>query len=844
MIVSPSWTPSSKMPLQAYPHHASPLLSIHRDQLYSQVAAWFGRSLAVTLAMVSIHLSFQQYLGGEEAAASNEMSMIFKSYWRNTFDASMYGSSAVLTLLFCSTFFALLYGSRRLGSHPLCVPALLLITRLHIFLVTLGLVPQRSFVSEQAGYFALHLDGLRDALLPSIGMPLTWPSQLLLRLVFEALQAAYMFRIVRTDIRATALIFAARFSVSASVGFVCDLLQRRSFLQSEAAAKQDYALANPAVDHNGGAERPFDTAPPSRSLSMTSFGGSTFSEPRPTLELDPSVVYNDTGVSVTRVVLKSSHTDEDAPLPVFEKAELHTRIINEGFTSYSMSLVSVSVRRGCFIVEVVMAKKPESIVKIDCLQALQTLQLEKHLKVGSKVSIRVEESQLGQVFKLGQDKRWDRISIAPPPTAFPQLSLALTPRAFLVEKRDQIVLRGRWSGPKLDEGSSLEAVFRGQALPVTSTPPCCDWGTGEEVKVVVSLAGIVQGRGRPHGSLDINVWSKPRANNSDGEDDDDLPALVVSTFSAVALPPGSHVALRELEGPLTCPQNRGLLKDLSLVLNSDDSQPPYVFSKVAQNLLQWGSTSHRPALVDLISMLLRSTDAAHQVPGVPDAWKQAQKQLTGATAVKEVRQSSTIAANIQMLMTGTDSQVPVSWTVSILIICLTRMMTQIIWRFGAASVEPYIVIYTAIPYFLHVLIHIAPSMLKDSNGLTARVLRAFQRHAGLVLLLHRHLVILWICFGLPHDLFSLKRLSPFNFNALYLTLRTTFHALEPIPVKVYLTQLLLVEAPVIFLFATTSRLDVQNLLLHLVRRFLAAAVTYGARQIVLQKIASSCKKKM
>lgn len=429
MIVSPSWTPSSKMPLQAYPHHASPLLSIHRDQLYSQVAAWFGRSLAVTLAMVSIHLSFQQYLGGEEAAASNEMSMIFKSYWRNTFDASMYGSSAVLTLLFCSTFFALLYGSRRLGSHPLCVPALLLITRLHIFLVTLGLVPQRSFVSEQAGYFALHLDGLRDALLPSIGMPLTWPSQLLLRLVFEALQAAYMFRIVRTDIRATALIFAARFSVSASVGFVCDLLQRRSFLQSEAAAKQDYALANPAVDHNGGAERPFDTAPPSRSLSMTSFGGSTFSEPRPTLELDPSVVYNDTGVSVTRVVLKSSHTDEDAPLPVFEKAELHTRIINEGFTSYSMSLVSVSVRRGCFIVEVVMAKKPESIVKIDCLQALQTLQLEKHLKVGSKVSIRVEESQLGQVFKLGQDKRWDRISIAPPPTAFPQLSLALTPRA-------------------------------------------------------------------------------------------------------------------------------------------------------------------------------------------------------------------------------------------------------------------------------------------------------------------------------------------------------------------------------------------------------------------------------
>ena len=82
---------------------------------------------------------------------------------------------------------------------------------------------------------------------------------------------------------------------------------------------------------------------------------------------------------------------------------------------------------------------------------------------------------------------------------------------------------------------------------------------------------------------------------------------------------------------------------------------------------------------------------------------------------------------------------------------------------------------------------------KGSDG-TTRAMRAFQQHTGLLVPLNRMDVLLWISFGLHHNVFTLQQSSPLSSNARHLALKATFtHALEPVPPRAYLVQALFIE---------------------------------------------------
>ena len=113
--------------------------------------------------------------------------------------------------------------------------------------------------------------------------------------------------------------------------------------------------------------------------------------------------------------------------------------------------------------------------------------------------------------------------------------------------------------------------------------------------------------------------------------------------------------------------------------------------------------------------------------------------------------------------------------------------------------------------------------------------------------LNRQVMVLGIIFGLPHYVFTLRRLKPLFFNTRHLVLRATFHALEPVSLRAYVVQALLFELPIIYLFSRASGLDVADSLFHLVLRGLVGAVIFYLRDIALRKItaaASSDKKKV
>lgn len=203
-----------------------------------------------------------------------------------------------------------------------------------------------------------------------------------------------------------------------------------------------------------------------------------------------------------------------------------------------------------------------------------------------------------QVYQLNSDGTWQRLtlSLSFPDTSHTKTPLVFTPRALAFDQAAcaKMVFRGKWTGPKLDDGASLEAVFCGQALPVTCTPLCCDWSPGEEIKVVLGLDKLDMTKS--FGSLKFNVWSRPVVTLDPSESagiETDVPAFIISTFTALVLPPGSAGAVDELDKILLFDQTQGLIGDLGHILDSDI---PQSYSQVTAKVSKWITSANCPAL--------------------------------------------------------------------------------------------------------------------------------------------------------------------------------------------------------------------------------------------------------
>ena len=92
------------------------------------------------------------------------------------------------------------------------------------------------------------------------------------------------------------------------------------------------------------------------------------------------------------------------------------------------------------------------------------------------------------------------------------------------------------------------------------------------------------------------------------------------------------------------------------------------------------------------------------------------------------------------------------WTIVVSVLCLLRIF-QLTWQ-QPLGLELLTLTYSSSPYFLHVLSHFVLLRSRDSRGVAARAMRAYQRHASLLMQLNRQAMVLGIIFGLPHDVFT------------------------------------------------------------------------------------------
>ena len=799
------------------------------------------------IGMVKVMVaSSKEGLFGDAAA---QVQLAITHYWDKTFHS--YGHLKLATVFFFGVYFSLLQ-FKQLKQNALCVPLLILLFHPHVILLCFKGPFDIQPATNQTSTLSLAIDALMLVVIPSMGLPLVWTSQIILCLCLEALQSVYSYRILKMDLMQTSRLLAIRFVTSASIGLVSDFLRRRSFFggnpvstsgcSSEiplTALRNEGIRTEPALassdENENELEAPDAEAPiidlrhsPLSPLSRASSAqGSSLlfshGSPSPYPEVFRAM----------RVVVKTNHMDEDdAPLPVFDKAELHESFLSDAGSAYSMTLIEVTVRRGCFIVELDLARLGSSDFDMDCLATLEKLKLEKQLRPNARVSVNVGNSQPNLLFELSSDGTWTRLAVSSPPPS--QSSLALTPTVFAFDGAccSKVVLRGKWGGPKLNETSSLEAVIGGKAVPVTCTPLCSDWSPGEDMKLVVDLSSVQ--RSRPYGSLKFNVWSKPTATEGG-----DLPAVFMSTVTALVLPSSSKDAVEELDRLLLSRQSQGLVTDLGIIL---DGNIPRGFSHGTTKIIKWATSANCPALSDLISKLLHQAiqQSSKRPASVPDGWMAAQKSLTtkgsgigsspaGApsSASTTHRPSSSPISGLSPKLTPKvapskhgfvavanwdQASVNISWTASISILSILWFSSQIpnlSIKDGSLSMALWTLFSAFGPYYLHVANHIFLSRTGSAEGAMARVARGFQRHAGLILHLARY-VLVFFSMAL-----GVKRLNIFGFqssfnrgfhyhNARLLTFKAVLVAMEPIPWRHNIIQALLLEYPSVFIFSKRS----------------------------------------
>ena len=293
-------------------------------------------------------------------------------------------------------------------------------------------------------------------------------------------------------------------------------------------------------------------------------------------------------------------------------------------TLLGANVVSLSIRQGCIIAEAqLILHNAEN--SSDNLKLIRDLVNHLHLEKESwdhaepmEVRVHTKDTtglQSSAIFAFKDtSESWELISSNVNSSLVRSVRLSLTFRTLVMSivKDHSPKILGIWDGPPPPNGSSIEAVIGGLAVPVSCFPESfANWCQGTEIKLTVDLAHLSSEDG---GVMTINIWS-PETNKRSPETNKRSPHFILATARLLLLPLGSQGVVAELRHVLSqasasSPSRpfgtfEGLVEDIGLTLCSRrtfsstqqlDPNTLKLLINTAEAVMKWAVDSHCPSL--------------------------------------------------------------------------------------------------------------------------------------------------------------------------------------------------------------------------------------------------------
>ena len=641
----------------------------------------------------------------------------------------------------------------------------ILAERLYHILFLLGLLEWTAIAQE-----FLTLDGtasvavfqtVLSAVAPSLGIPLTFHSQLMLRIGSEIIEAALMYKVsilygpLNVSIWMHLL---TRILLSLSTGLVIDVIRRQAFLNSITGSKV------PLSDQT---ER--DTS----SLPVRPHLAKTYSA-----SLPPS----------KHITLKSSpHRIQvmEESIPSYNHAALARRIKAHHPETYKLYL---RIREGCLVFDTVISSTGKSPFEV--LDLIKELHPESHMDsfespMMLRAYVRGPAGEMISDVYAYQNEEWSKteeLDSSIPSKSVADLSLSLDPVICLSNGERTKRLVGMWDGPPPPTDSWVEAVIRGQPLKFSCFPDPSSWTKGTEIKITLFLDEAHPDEG---GIIDINVWSPP----AQLETNPSLPQLLVISSRMLLLPSGSDSAVHELAqlfsqagGSPSQPWGtlKGLTDEISLILwaSSDASNldPDLVpaYQKAARTLIQWANDCNCLSLKQVItkaSKNIKMNRLAFILGPFASALSGPWKYYPPSPAWISLFGTSLIMASIVKLLYS----------------------ESIGFEFAAN-------LWMAVSYLVCILVQTVASRQSSSSSPIVTSAHRVLAHAGVFLFISKAILGLLILSGtLP---VSETRIRKFygnwsSYTQMYLTTKTCYSLFERFDLRVFMILVLGIDAPIV-----------------------------------------------
>lgn len=604
------------------------------------------------------------------------------------------------------------------------------------------------------------LQTVLGAIVPNLGIPLTFQSQLILRMVSEVTEAALMYKVlvlygsIRPSMWAHLL---ARTLLSLSTGLVIDAIRRQAFLKSCLLISK--ALLMP--DENQ--EEP--NRLPVRPRLAKTYTSSLPSSKHITLKSSPHRI---------QVVEES--------IPSYNHAALARRIKAHHPETYKLYL---RIREGCIVFDTVVCSTGKSSFEV--LDLIENLHPESEMgSFESPMMLRAYVTgPTGAVTSCVYTHReggWVKLqeldsSSSSCVTEAPKLNL--DPVICLTSGERTKKLVGVWHGPPPPHGCSVEAVIHGRPLKVSCFPDPYSWSDGTEIKVTLFLDDLNPEYG---GIVDINVWSPPLQRKAIPS----LPEVLVVSSRMLLLPTGTDGAVHELT-------------QMFSLAGGSPSQPWGDLGALVEemSIIFWASSADALSLDPDLVPALRATAKAI-VQWATDCQCPNVKQLA-IKAMKSIKMNRLLFALSPFTLSGPwQSYPPAAAWISLFGTALTAGSVKWLLSDGVelAYAPNSLIVW---PYLVCILLQLVAS--RQSSGLIVEMSRRCLLHAGIFLFMSKMLLGLLILS--PH--FSLSphaRLEHIYgdltaFTLMYLSTKTCYSIFERFDLRAFVLLVLGIDTPLV-----------------------------------------------